>query len=157
MGKSRDTAKAEARISVVCPGKALVGRPCDAAAVTDTTTSYDIAAASLDVTYDVDDYYAGTDVFAWQVSDGRSTAGPYTVTMTVPVGSSIPGSAGASTVSDPNSTADPNDSTDLATETDDGMVTFTCGAMGAPTAGLMIGTSLLGLLTTRPRRRWRSR
>jgi hypothetical protein len=144
--------------------------------VTDTTKAYSVASTGLAVSYQAGTGYAGTDVFTWQVSDAKDTAGPYTVSVSIPIAvpatpsaPSTPGSnsqtpttpstdtsTGTDTSADNSSGTSSGDqsSTDTGSSTDLSSVDFDpCGALGGAEAATLTALVTAGMLSGGFRRR----
>lgn len=124
--------------------------------IADTTKPYSLSGGGLSVAYQVDYDYSGTDAFTWQVTDGKDTAGPYQVSISIPTAVATPPPTTPDTTTDTTPTTQPS-ADDTSESTDLSNVDFDpCGAAGAAEAATLTILVTAGMLSTGIRRRHRN-
>ncbi|MBN1489203.1 MAG: hypothetical protein JXA69_04740 [Phycisphaerae bacterium] len=126
------------------------------AAVSDTGTTFAVGDAGVAVVYQVNYDYSGTDTFSWQVSDGKDTGGPYTVSITIPIAVPTPETPPPADTTSSDDTSGSGDSTN-GSEDDSTELTNPevdpCGDMGFFGMAILFATTGLGAMSTGRRRR----
>lgn len=98
----------------------------DGTKVTDTTKTFAVPSFGLAVAYQVAYDYSGTDSFQYSATDGKATAGPYTVAVSIPIPVDAPEPPSTDTSTDGSTTETTNPEVDP------------CGDMSAPILGAMM-------------------